>query len=84
MKTIVFLLFLIPNLINSACSDGCLKCGKGSKCLVCDLSNFYINKAGTCELRSAQNCHLLSNEGNCLRCNRDYYLDQSTLKCVEI
>ena len=73
------------NTILSGCSDGCLKCDSNkNRCLLCDITAHFKIQNGGCVLRELENCVLNNNQGQCLACKENFFLDLSSLKCVEI
>lgn len=83
IKAIVMgLLFL--GLTIQVCDKGCLKCNARNECLLCDTVHKYVLSGTNCVLSSLNNCSILTYNGECVKCNADYYLDASTKKCVAI
>ena len=75
---------LALSLTQQICKEGCLKCDANDNCLICDLSKKFFLDAGTCKLSDKTNCLLVGNDGNCLACNLDFFLDSNTKNCVAV
>ncbi len=84
MSSKLLLLFITITFTSQNCDKGCIKCGSNDQCLFCDTTqNFYIS-GFKCEVKEETNCELLSSEGECLICFKEFYLDSLSRKCVEI
>lgn len=66
----------------SECEKGCLKCSNENNCLLCDPINFYIKKNGGCETVEQENCLIIKENGQCLKCLPSFYIDSTTKTCV--
>lgn len=77
--TILWLLYTRPSSA-AQCSKGCLKCLSSGECVVCDISNNYARISGTCIKNTIDNCLSRNFNGNCLICEKGYFLDLG--KCV--
>lgn len=84
MLTQVLIAILMIQMISSTCSKGCLRCSPSDICFFCDIEQSFILKNWGCEKIEISSCTLLSSEGKCLKCDRYYYLDDATMKCVKI
>ncbi len=82
MRVQLTLLFILMNL-SSQCDKGCLKCDK-SNCLLCDVINNYFLLNDNCELIQTDNCLILDSSGNCNLCKTDFYIENTTKKCVKV
>ncbi len=70
--------------IDTKCTFGCLKCDSEDKCLFCDPTQKYRLQDGECESVVQDNCLMIDFNGNCYVCDKDFYLDGSTKKCVAV
>ena len=83
-------LFLIIVIINSTiniCEKGCLKCDKENNCVFCDFSKRYKlnSESKNCEIEETQeNCEFMDPFGKCRFCDKDFYLENNSKKCVEV
>ena len=62
--------------------DGCLKL-VNNRCVVCDIFNFYYLSNNTCIKSNFEKCTMISHDGKCIVCEKNYYL-ASDNKCVQI
>lgn len=83
IKTSIALALLIYK-IAAQCTTGCLRCNNNNQCLVCDVSSNYILSGSTCSVSSQTNCNLLAQNGACVLCNPNYFLDTNSNKCVAV
>ena len=72
--------FLLDYSLSRTCSKGCLKCLSTGECVVCDVKNNYARISGTCIDKPLENCMIRSFNGECLVCEKQYFLDFG--KCV--
>lgn len=83
----LFLLLLIINSSINICETGCLKCDKENNCVFCDFSKRYkLNlESKNCEIDSSQeDCEYMDPFGKCKFCDKDFYLENNSKKCVEV
>ena len=64
------------------CQPGCLRCSKQKKCLLCDTSKFYKLENSKCKKTQNENCQLINNFGKCKKCEKGFFLEKNTYKCV--
>lgn len=83
IKKLLILLTTIA-LTASTCSDGCLRCGKDNTCLFCDFTSQYIMKEGSCIKNSNPDCKIMNQNGNCMMCKDNHFLDISVGTCVAV
>ena len=83
IKIIVAIAILVGS-SSQQCTAGCLKCGVGNICLLCDVTNNYYQKNGGCVQVTIPSCAQLSQIGTCVLCNSGYYLDFDTFTCVAV
>ena len=71
------LAILLPMLllINSRCTEGCLRCTPDNKCLYCDVLEDYRLFNGRCVKSETNNCVLVNDKNHCLKCKEEFYLD---------
>lgn len=84
MILLVLNAFLLISPIIQACAAGCLKCDSENECVFSDVSSFYKLNGTTAEKITISNCTIINIEGTCLACGEDYYLDNSTNKCISV
>ena len=84
MITLVIILLTIINFVKQECLEGCLKCNSRDECLFCDGTNNYILDGLTCKKIALLNCLTINIAGNCLTCEDNYFLNQTTKKCQKI
>ena len=86
MKYLIRILFCLSvlRIANSHCLEGCLKCNSRDECQFCDGTKKYILDVITCKKIELANCDTISTTGNCIVCAENFYIDQATLKCMEI
>lgn len=92
-KHLALCFMLMQLTVTNNCTDGCLRCQNTSAtdttkiCVLCDTSrNFYLD-SNACVLSKLTNCQLISSTGDCLACNKNYYLTVSTTEknsCVAV
>lgn len=75
---------ILVNFSSQSCIEGCLKCGEGGECQICDISSSYIKNLLTkeCNWINIPNCKIISSKGNCLICERNYFPSNET--CIEV
>ena len=81
---IILILLTTSGLTNSICHNGCLRCGKDDRCLFCDYTSNYIMKEGGCIINTNPDCKIMDQNGRCLMCNNNYFLDISVGSCVSV
>ena len=81
---ILLLTITLTGSINSNCVEGCLKCNSDNKCMICDTTNNYLLISQSCEKADQPNCLQINLKGQCLSCTPNHYLDENTLKCIQI
>lgn len=82
IKIILIILALIQDSIEGVPVLGCLNYQNGV-CLLCDQISWYYKIGSTCQLMIIQNCSFSLNGQICAICNKGYYTDIDTGKCVE-
>jgi hypothetical protein len=55
-----------------------------NRCIVCDIAFHYINKGGTCQKISLDNCKFFNFNLECIYCSGNQVIDHSTKKCRPI
>ena len=75
---------LVMSLTVQQCDRGCLKCNTKNECVFCDNTNGFFLSLGKCSQSTLANCSWLAQNGDCLRCAANFYLDFSTKKCVAV
>ena len=85
-KLIILLLILIITKFSLQCKKGCLKCDiKTKKCILCDFAKNYILENNECfKKKNNKNCEFIDIFGNCLKCQKNYFIDFLTKKCLKI
>jgi len=84
MKLQIIVAILLIGFSLQQCSIGCLKCNSLNQCQLCDITNNYFLSGSACALSTQTNCNLLSQNGNCVQCNTNFYLDVNSQKCLAV
>ena len=86
MRTqIVFTIaILLVGMTTQQCTIGCVKCNNQNQCLLCDITNGYQLTTTTCKLNSQTNCALFAQNGNCIMCASNFYMDINSQSCLAI
>lgn len=72
------------SLTKQLCGPGCLQCGPAAICQMCDITKGYFLRGFQCEYFPIENCKTPSIDRLCAQCAANYFLDQSTKKCVAV
>ena len=80
----VTIALIIIQITLSKCDKGCLKCSSSDQCLYCDISENYILQSGSCDKIEIENCSIINLAGNCVQCEKFYYSDANTGKCIKV
>ena len=75
---------LLAGLSIQQCTIGCLRCNNLNQCQLCDTSNNYYLQSNTCILSTLTNCNIISQSGNCIQCNANFYMDLNAQRCVSV
>lgn len=66
------------------CNVGCLRCSTSNQCQLCDVTSSYVFSGGVCVVSTQTNCKTLAQNGNCVFCNTNFFLDPNSQKCISI
>ena len=83
IKRLLLILVMI-NLLNQRCLEGCSRCTEDNKCLYCNVNQNYSLEFGRCVEKVFTNCLKINERGKCDLCDTNYYLDNVSLRCVEL
>lgn len=77
-----FALFL-PQFASAECGKGCLICSPDDVCQQCDISSFFLMRNGVCALTPVVGCNATDAVGNCIACNNNFFIFNSTCYPVQ-
>ena len=83
-EAFLILLAMVCGMTIQQCTIGCLKCNNQNQCLLCDITQGYQLLANSCRLNTQTNCALFSQNGNCVQCANNFYMDINSQNCVAI
>jgi hypothetical protein len=75
---------LVTSLTLGACDKGALKCSSKNEALICDPSNNYYLSDTTCVSSTLTNCASITQTGECLLCEANFYLESNSKKCISV
>ena len=84
MKIQIIIAILLVGYSTQQCTIGCLVCSTLNQCTLCDITNNYFLNGNSCVLSTQSNCLLLAQNGNCVVCNNNFYLDVNSQKCLSV
>lgn len=70
--------------VRGQCAAGCLKCSAANTCLLCDTSTRMFLLDGTCTQITDSNCAIAAQNGTCVQCLTNFYLDLNEKNCVAV
>lgn len=84
MKLQLLIAILLIGYSTQQCTIGCLRCNTLNQCVLCDITNNYFLNGNSCSLTTQTNCLLLAQNGNCVSCNNNFYLDVNSQRCLSV
>lgn len=82
LKILILVIFVGKALLN--CNPGCLKCSSTNNCIFCDASRNYYISGVSCILSIQASCNFIAQNGNCVQCNKNFFIDQNSQKCIQV